>query len=107
MTDALVVLCTCPDKATAKAIAEPLLAERLAACVNLLDGVRSLYRWQGQLCDEPEVQLIIKSRQAHWPTLADRIVQLHPYEVPEILALPVTQGLPAYLNWIQEETPTP
>ncbi|WP_341502122.1 divalent-cation tolerance protein CutA [Gallaecimonas sp. GXIMD4217] len=106
MTDAQVVLCTCPDEAIARALARKLLESRLAACVNLLPGVRSLYLWQGELCDEAEVQLVIKSRAEHWPALERLIVEQHPYEVPEILALPVSQGLPAYLNWLQEETPS-
>lgn len=102
MTQALVVLCTCPDEASALALAKTLLEARLAACVNLIPKVRSLYLWQGQLCDDTEVQLVIKSSLPHFEALAERVRALHPYDIPEILALPVSAGDSRYLTWLEE-----
>ena len=105
MTDAIVVLCTCPDQTSADLISELLLKQQLAACITQLPGVTSIYRWQGKVERATEIQLIIKSRQPHFATLQDCIVAHHPYDVPELLALPVNTGLPAYLDWLREETP--
>jgi periplasmic divalent cation tolerance protein len=79
-----------------------LVEERLAACVQVLPGGMAIYRWQGTLYEEPQAQLLIKSTRSAWEGLAARIVALHPDEVPEILALPVVDGLPAYLSWLAE-----
>ena len=81
------------------AMARTLVDERLAACVSLLGEATSIYRWQGAVETAQEVPLLIKTTTTRWPALRDRIAALHPYEVPEILALPVTDGLPAYLAW--------
>jgi len=103
MTDsASVVLCTCPDLATARAMAGELVKERLAACVNLLPGVISVYRWEAQVESANEVMMIIKTSRRALAGLEKRISTLHPYDVPEIIALDITAGLPAYLRWIDE-----
>ena len=99
----LVCVCTCPDRATADRLAEALVAERLAACVNVVPGVHSVYRWQGAIEREDETLLLIKTTQAGLPALSARIVELHPYELPEIVAVEVAGGLSAYLDWVAEQ----
>ena len=100
----LLCLCTAPDLATARALADALVGERLAACVNLLPGLESVYRWQGQVERGEEVLLLIKTTRTCLPALQARIVALHPYELPEVLAVESAGGLPAYLDWIASET---
>lgn len=102
--DALVVLCTCPDEASAAEIAKALLAQGLAACVNRIPGVRSMYLWDGQVRDDAEVLLVIKTRQALYQALEAGIRARHPYEVPEIIGLPVTAGAAPYLDWVKQAT---
>ena len=97
---ALLVLCTCPDVASAARIAEALVAERLAACVTRLPGARSVYRWQGVIEQADEVQLLIKTTRAGFETLRARLCALHPYELPEILAVAVEAGHAPYLDWL-------
>jgi periplasmic divalent cation tolerance protein len=104
MSDAIVVLCTCPDNTTAHELAKTILSEKLAACVNLIPQVTSLYYWQGQLEEAQEVQLVIKSRRTLFGVLQQRLLALHPYDIPEIIALPVLAGAPEYLQWLQEHT---
>lgn len=99
---ALIVLCTCPDQDTAQRLAAGLVELRLAACVNVLPGIRSFYRWEGRLEQAEEVQLILKTRQDRYPAVEQFIQQQHPYEVPEIIACSVTAGLPAYLKWLED-----
>jgi periplasmic divalent cation tolerance protein len=101
---AIVVLSTVPDEAKGREIARTLVEERLAACVTVTAAVRSLYRWQGKIADETEFVLIIKTRRALFRRLEARLRQIHPYTVPEIVALPVVAGSAAYLRWIKEET---
>ena len=96
----LVVLSTFPDADKAAQVARVLVEERLAACVNLVASVRSIYRWQGAVQDEAESLAIIKTTPARYPALAARLAALHPYEVPEILALPLADGHPPYLAWL-------
>jgi periplasmic divalent cation tolerance protein len=103
MEETLVVLCACPDEETARRIAEALVTEHLAACVNRMGGVRSTYRWQGRVEDEPEVLLLIKTVRHRFEALELRLKALHPYDLPEIIALPVTTGSAAYLNWVATE----
>jgi periplasmic divalent cation tolerance protein len=103
MTDGLVVLCTCPDEPTADRISREVVLGHLAACVNRL-GVRSTYLWKGALQDEPEVLLVIKTVRTRYEELEMRLKALHPYEVPEIIALPVLAGSEPYLAWMAEET---
>lgn len=103
---ALACLCTCPDAATAARIAETLVGERLAACVNVLPGVGSVYRWDGRVERAEEVLLVIKTVRARLDALTARVVELHPYELPEVLAVDVAGGLPGYLAWIEDATRT-
>ncbi|HAU4930797.1 divalent-cation tolerance protein CutA [Aeromonas hydrophila] len=104
MTDTILVLCTCPDEASADLICAQLLNQRLAACINQLPGLTSVYRWQGKIERATEIQLIIKSHAALFEPLRQCILAHHPYEVPEILALPTSQGHQPYLDWIKQET---
>lgn len=104
MSDVLLVLCTCPDEAVAAGLARALVEERLAACVNRLPLTASTYRWQGQVLEDAEVLLMAKTTADRFDALATRIVELHPYSVPEVIALPVERGLPAYLSWLARET---
>lgn len=100
----LLILTNCPDEEVANRIALALVEEQLAACVNILPRVQSVYRWQGQIESASEIAVFIKSTAAAYPALEKRIAELHPYDVPEIIALPIEQGLPAYLNWLAGET---
>lgn len=101
---AIIVLCTCPDDACAKRITDALVDEHLAACVNLLPGVASTYRWDGKICRETESMMLIKTTRDSFDALRERIVSLHPYDVPEIIALDIAAGSAAYLDWIGRET---
>ncbi|MHB8405493.1 MAG: divalent-cation tolerance protein CutA [Gammaproteobacteria bacterium] len=103
----LVIFCTCPDRESADGIATALVEERLAACVNLLPGLTSIYRWQDSVRREPECLLLIKSTATRFEALRSRLRALHPYEVPEIIALPVSHGDQAYLQWLTENTQLP
>jgi periplasmic divalent cation tolerance protein len=98
----LIAYCTCPDRETAGKLAETLVTDGLAACVNLLPGVESVYRWQGKIERDSEILLLIKSDDAHFGALKDTIVSLHPYDVPEIIAVPVEAGHEPYLEWIDQ-----
>jgi len=100
----LLVFTNCPDRESATSIATTLLKEKLAACVNVMPEILSLYRWQGKQEMTSEVQLQIKTRSEVLSTLQQRITSLHPYDLPEIIAIPIVAGLPAYLQWIHEET---
>lgn len=102
--ETLLVLTNCPDEETANTIALAVVEAQLAACVNILPRVQSVYRWQGVVESATEIPLFIKSTAANYPALEKLIAGLHPYETPEIIALPITQGLPAYLNWVAAET---
>lgn len=103
----LACLTTCPDAETAERIAEALVGEGLAACVNLLPGVTSIYRWQGVVERSAEVLLVIKTTESGFAALRDRLVELHPYELPELIAVQVGLGLAAYLDWVREEVARP
>lgn len=98
------VFCTCPDAASAERIADALVGEHLAACVNLLPGVTSVYRWQGRLERAGEVLLLIKTTADRLGALSARLAELHPYELPEVLAVEAGAGLPAYLDWVVAQT---
>ncbi len=103
-TDAIVVLVTAGASEQAEALARALVDERLAACVNLVPNVHSIYRWQGQVCDDREVLLVIKTRRALFSRVAERVKEIHIYEVPEIIAVEVVDGSAAYLGWLVGET---
>ena len=98
------VLTTAPDEGVAETLARTLVEEGLAACVNVIPGMRSIYRWEGALQDDSEVMLVIKSQRKRSQALAARIKDLHPYELPEVLVLPVCGSSSAYLDWIVTET---
>ncbi|UTH75473.1 divalent-cation tolerance protein CutA [Chromobacterium sp. IIBBL 290-4] len=100
----LLVISNAPDADSAARLAEALVAERLAACVNILAPCRSVYRWQGRVEQAEEVPLLIKTTEGVYPALEARLTALHPYDVPEIVALPLSRGLPAYLRWVSEQT---
>lgn len=95
------VLVTCPSMEKAAELARALVQERLIACANLVPQVRSIYTWKGALCDEPEVLMILKSTPERFEALRQRIVALHPYEVPEVLQLPVEKAHGPYLDWVR------
>ena len=103
-TQALLVIANCPDEACANRIALAVVEAGLAACVNLLPRVQSVYRWQGAIESANEVPLLIKTTAGRYTELEAAIRELHPYDVPEIIALPIAQGLPAYLDWLAAET---
>ena len=103
MTDYMVVYVTAPEKEAA-ALARTLVEERLAACVNLVPGIRSFYWWQGKIEDDPEVLCIIKTQNHLFEALRARVNALHSYEVVEIIALPIIAGNQLYLDWIKENT---
>mgnify|MGYP002814551453 FL=1 len=105
-SDCAVVLCTAPQDAAAS-LARGLVEARLCACVNVLPGVRSYYRWEGAVEEADEVLLVIKTKMSALAALEDRLVALHPYDVPEFLALDVQAGLPAYLNWVIDSVEEP
>ena len=99
-----VVLCTCPDPDTAQRLAAGLVDQGFAACVNVVGGIRSIYRWQNEVHDEAETLMIIKTTQARYRALEDWLRENHPYEVPEVLALPVAEGFGRYLDWVGAQT---
>jgi periplasmic divalent cation tolerance protein len=103
MSELSLVLVTAPDPDTAARLARTLVEERLAACGNLVPGVRSIYRWNDQVCDEAEVLLILKTRQASVESLRARIVELHPYACPEVVALSPEAVHPPYLAWVLDQ----
>ncbi len=104
MTDALVVFVTTPTPERAAEIARALVEERLAACGNVVPGLRSIYRWEGKVQDEGEALLLLKTTRARFEALRERVLALHPYQVPEVIALPVEAGSGPYLAWIAGET---
>lgn len=97
----LLCLCTCPDATSAQKLTEALVGERLAACVNRLPGVLSTYRWQGTLNTDGEELLLIKTAADRFEALKARLLELHPSELPELIALPVEHGHAAYLDWVR------
>jgi periplasmic divalent cation tolerance protein len=103
MTDAVIILCTCAKEGEALAIGNALIESRLAACVNLLQPIQSIYRWQGEVEIAEEILLIIKTTQERFPAVRDRIAQLHTYDTPEIIAIPVVNGSDKYLAWLREQ----
>jgi periplasmic divalent cation tolerance protein len=98
--------CTCPDAEVAQRIADALVEERLAACVSVLPGLRSVYRWQGAIQREDEVLLLVKTTRDQVEPLTARVASLHPYELPELVSVEVAGGLAAYLQWVEEQTRT-
>jgi periplasmic divalent cation tolerance protein len=104
MTELLLVMTSLPDMEAAKALARRLIDVNLAACVQLQPGVQSIYRWEGRVCEEQEVVLLVKTTAAQWPAISAFIKQNHPYDVPEIIAQPITHSDPDYARWVITET---
>ncbi len=102
--EVLLALTNLPDQASAERLASALVEARAAACVNILAGCRSVYRWQGEVETASEVPLLMKTTRAAYPRLEKIVREHHPYELPEIIAIPVVAGLPGYLQWVAEET---
>ena len=100
----LLVITNLPDRVTAERIAAALVSDGVAACVNVMAECTSIYRWQGNLEHAKEVPMFIKTTRAAYPQLESALRNMHPYELPEIIALPVSAGLPEYLNWVTKET---
>ena len=100
----LLVFTNLPDRASAERLAELLLEQRLAACVNILAPCRSVYRWKGAVQHDEEHPMLIKTSAERYAALEQALRQGHPYELPEIIAVPIEQGLPAYLDWVAAET---
>jgi periplasmic divalent cation tolerance protein len=104
MIEAVIILTTVPDGERGDAIARRLVEERLAACVNVCAAMTSFYRWKGAVERADERQLVIKTERGRVPTIASRVRELHPYELPEFLVLPIVDGDRAYLDWLAEES---
>jgi periplasmic divalent cation tolerance protein len=104
MEQALLVLTNMPDVPSAHALARKLVELKLAACVNILPAVQSVYRWQGEIEEANEITMMIKTTHLRYAEIESTIKENHPYQVPEIIALPIVEGLPDYLGWIAQET---
>jgi periplasmic divalent cation tolerance protein len=104
MSNPIIVLVTCGSEEEAVKIAHSLVEERLAACVNLISPARSIYRWEGKIWDEREWILIIKTQKKRFEELEKKVKSLHSYSVPEIIGLPIVEGTPSYLKWLEEMT---
>jgi periplasmic divalent cation tolerance protein len=104
MTELLLVMTSLPDRDAAKALAKRLIDSHLAACVQIQTGVQSIYRWEGRICEEQEAVLVAKTTAAQWPAISAFIKQNHPYDVPEIIAQPITHSDTDYARWVIAET---
>jgi periplasmic divalent cation tolerance protein len=105
-TEYIIVLISAPNEEEASKISHTVVEERLAACVNIMHSVRSIYRWQGRVEDESEVLMVVKTKRTLFERLQGRVKELHSYEVPEIIGLPVIEGSKEYLDWLGQETDT-
>ena len=104
MSESIVVLVTCASEQEALKIAHSLVEERLAACVNLVSPIRSIYRWEGKICDEREWLLVVKTQRQKFDDLEKKVKSLHSYSVPEIIGLAIVEGSSSYVNWLAEMT---
>jgi periplasmic divalent cation tolerance protein len=104
MTDTVVIFVTAGSEAEAETIAQALVESRLAACVNILSPVRSIYRWEGKIADDREWLLLIKTQQERFPAVEAKVKALHSYQTPEVIALPIVQGAAQYMRWLKNET---
>jgi periplasmic divalent cation tolerance protein len=100
----MIVFVTAPTGDDGRAIAQALVREKLAACVNILPGIRSIYTWEGEICEDEEVLLIIKTRAELFETLSALVKKVHPYDLPEVISISLTAGAADYLNWIDQVT---
>ena len=100
--NSLLIMTACPDQEVAVQLAKSLVAEKLAACVNIIPSVLSIYRWEDAIEETREVLLLIKTTASHYPALEAAIHRLHPYQVPEVLAVPIAQAAPAYSTWLAQ-----
>ncbi len=98
---AQLILCNCPDTDSANRIAITIVKQRLAACVNVAPGLRSVYSWQGEITEAEETMLLIKTTTERYAAVEQAIVAAHPYDLPEVIAIDITAGLPAYLKWLE------
>lgn len=104
--DAILIITNLPDKASAEALAKKLIQERLAACVNIMAACTSVYHWQGKVETAQEIPVLIKTTRQRYEAAEQTIREVHPYELPEIIMVPLAGGLPAYLDWVAAETNT-
>ena len=104
MSTVSVVMMTVPDEPVAVSIVGTVVEERLAACGNLLPKIRSIYRWQGEICDDTEVLVMLKTAQSRFTELKKRLIELHPYECPEVIQIEVQDGSTDYLSWVVNQT---
>lgn len=100
----IIAYCTCPDMASAERISRGIVHQHMAACVNLVQGIHSIYEWEGKIQHDNEVLLIIKTTQDRLGAIRHLIEEQHPYELPELIATPIVDGLPDYLEWIKQCT---
>ena len=100
----VIIYCTCPDIETASRISRVLISHHAAACVNQLPGITSTYEWEGKIEENNEVLLLIKSTEERFDSIQKLIIDEHPYELPELIAVPISKGLPDYLDWIKQCT---
>jgi periplasmic divalent cation tolerance protein len=107
MSEAILILCSCGDGQAARRIANALVEQRLAACVSILPAVESIYRWQDKIESAGEALLLIKATSERFPALQEKILELHSYDTPEIIALPIVAGLEKYLRWLGEQVSSP
>jgi periplasmic divalent cation tolerance protein len=107
MLETMVVLCSCGDSEAARRIANALVDQRLAACVSILPAIESVYRWREKIESANEALLLIKTASHRFPALQEKILELHGYDTPEIIALPVVAGLEKYLGWLGEQVSSP
>lgn len=102
--ESILIITNFPDRKTASALAEALLGQQLAACINILGPCTALYRWQGNIESAEEIPVLVKTRRQNYDRVEQLIKLMHPYELPEVIVVPITGGLPAYLQWIADET---
>ncbi|MFV2057836.1 MAG: divalent-cation tolerance protein CutA [Thiohalomonadales bacterium] len=101
-TSFCLVLTTCPDKDSAHTVAHSLIEGRLAACVSILPPITSIYRWQGKIESNEELMLLIKTKNSQFSAIKEQILDVHPYELPEIISVPISNGLDQYLRWVAD-----
>ncbi|WP_206605685.1 divalent-cation tolerance protein CutA [Pelagibaculum spongiae] len=102
--DPMIAFCSCPDIEIARRVSDQMVREKLAACVSLFPGIESIYQWQDEIEHAQEVMLMIKTTKANWKSLEKLILDKHPYELPELIAVDISNGIPDYLSWIEKHT---